>query len=401
MRLYLIISLLLLPLISISQNGKSDSLKKILASFHDSDRVDCLNKIGFSYFQRFDQDSTEFYAKKAYDESTSLQYAHGIAVSLMLKSNIYFQFYSDFGYAETLARESLSWFKKTSNRDGFESAEAALANSLFPQSKYDECYLYDKKKYADCQKRNDNDGMFDALCGLGVIHFQKGNYDSSFYFFIQAQQLAQKIKNHIMTNCVLFNLGTIYRAIEDYPTALNCYRQAFQTDDPESIEARKGENWDVWVHMEYAELFALEHRFDSAWYYYNQFDTTKIDKKILRIYLVSTGETYFLQKKYREALQNFLRGLVTHKELKDYNEVKRTLLDIARIHLNLNDNEAALRYAREGLDLSLQTKSRQFIRDAYQILYSVYDGLSKRDSAYYYYRQYIAMKEAVTNCIQP
>ena len=122
--------------------------------------------------------------------------------------------------------------------------------------------------------------------------------------------------------------------------------------------------------MEYAELFSLLHEYDSAWHYYHLFDTTKITDKDLRIYLVSTGETYLLQKDYKKALQNFLRGLAMHRKLNDRNEIKRVLLDIAKTYFALNDNKAALEYAREGIAMSLETNSRQFVRDGYQILYT-------------------------------
>jgi len=149
--------------------------------------------------------------------------------------------------------------------------------------------------------------------------------------------------------------------------------------------------------MEFAELFSLLHQYDSAWHYYHLFDTSKVTNKDLRIYLVSVGETYLLEKDYKKALQNFLRGLGMHRRVNDRNEIKRVLLDIAKTYLALNDNKTALQYVREGLGLSLETKSRQFIRDGYQILYSLYERLHKTDSAYFYYQKYIAIKESVVS----
>jgi len=96
-------------------------------------------------------------------------------------------------------------------------------------------------------------------------------------------------------------------------------------------------------------------------------------------------------------LQNFLRGLAMHRKLNDRNEIKRVLLDIAKIYFALNNNKAALRYARESLDLSLETKSRQFIRDGYEVFYLVFDRMHKADSAYLYYQKFIAIKEIVVS----
>jgi len=73
------------------------------------------------------------------------------------------------------------------------------------------------------------------------------------------------------------------------------------------------------------------------------------------------------------------------------------LLDIAKTRAALGNNDSAISYARKGLVMSVQTKSKPHIRDSYEILYTVYRALRQTDSAFYYYQSYIAMKEAVMN----
>ena len=137
-------------------------------------------------------------------------------------------------------------------------------------------------------------------------------------------------KNDVWLSDDLTGFGTLFRAIGDYNSALNYYREVFQTDTRETIQSRIDGSYETWTRMEYAELFSLLHQYDSAWHYYHLFDTTKITDKDLRVYLVSTGETYLLQNDYQKALQNFLRGLAMHRKLNDRNEIKRVLLDIAQ-----------------------------------------------------------------------
>ena len=256
---------------------------------------------------------------------------------------------------------------------------------------------YALRRYENSKMLNDSSNMIDALQSLGVIFFQKGNYDSAFYFYKQGENIAIISKNKLLISDLLYSIGTLYKGIGDYQTAINYYRKVFQTDTRETIQRRIDGSYETWARMEYAELFSLLHQYDSAWHYYHLFDTTSVNDKDLRVYLVSTGETYLLQKDYERALQNFLRGLAMHRKLNDRNEIKRVLLDIAKTYFALNDNKAVLHYAREGLDLSLQTKSRQFIRDGYQVFYLLYDRLHKADSAYVYYQKYIAMRDVVVS----
>lgn len=390
----------LLSSVAFAQNaseGKIDSLKMLLPFMHDTARVDCLNELSEQYILTSKKDSAEYYAETAYNEAKQINYIHGISESISYESRIAKHFDDDFIKSESLARESLFWYGKTDNKNDIEKVYQELWYALFAQSKYDEAYKYAEKELERCKVIGDELGIFDALSTMGNIHFQEGNYDTSFDFFQQARQVAFTNKNETWITSILFNFGTLYRSIEDYPTSLNYYRQAFQRDNPENIKNRTDNDWDIWVKMEYAELFSLNHQFDSAWHYYNLFDTANLKVKDLRIYLVSTGETYSLQKNFAKALPNFLRGLAYHKQLNDVNEVKRTLLDIAKTYFAVGNYTAAIKYAREGLSLAIQTKSKQFIRDGYNVLYSAYDRIHQTDSAYFYYQKYIAIKEIVLN----
>ena len=383
------------PFAQNTSGDKIDSLKMQLQFMHDTARVDCLNELSDQYILSSTKDSAEYYATTANNEAKKINYIHGIAESISHQSRIAKHFNDDFIKSESLAKESLFWYEKTTNKKDIEKVYQELWYSLFSQSKFDEANKYAEKELERCKATGNASGIYDALSNIAVIYFQEGNYDSSFYFYQQSSQVAFNNKNEIWITSILFNLGTLYRSIGDYATALNYYRQAFQRDNPENLKYRIDSDWDIWLKTEYAELFSLNHQFDSAWHYYNLFDTSELKIRDLRIYLVSTGETYFLQKNYAKALQNFLRGLVYHKLLNDINEVKRTLLDIAKTYFTLNNNTAALKYAREGLSLAIQTKSKQFIRDGYNVLYSVYDRIHQTDSAYIYYQKYIEIKEIV------
>lgn len=380
-----------------AQRKEIDSLKKIFPALKDSSRIDCMNALSFQYIRLLIRDSSEYFQQKSYLESKKLNYIHGIAESVSNQSGIFEYFDNDFVKSETLARESMGWFEKTINKNGIENAYHNLSFAVFSQSKYDEIYQIAKRRYEKSLIAKDTAIMYDALESMGVIHFQEGNYDSSFYFYQKANELAIAKKDKVWLSDDLTGFGTLFRGIGDYNSALNYYREVFKTDTRETIQSRIDGSYETWTRMEYAELFSLLHQYDSAWHYYHLFDTTKVTDKDLRVYLVSTGETYLLQKDYERALQNFLRGLAMHRKLNDRNEIKRVLLDIAKTYFALNNNPAALRYAREGLDLSLQTKSRQFIRDGYQIFYLVYDRMHKIDSAYLYYQKYTAIKDIVVS----
>ena len=110
---------------------------------------------------------------------------------------------------------------------------------------------------------------------------------------------------------------------------------------------------------------------------------------------MSLSEYYFLQKQFDKALDNALRGLPYLRKNNDRNQLMRALLDIAKIYSAKGNYYASFQYAKEGLMMAHQTGARHLILDGYQILYSVYDNWHKTDSAFFYYRHYVSMKDSI------
>ncbi len=199
--------------------------------------------------------------------------------------------------------------------------------------------------------------------------------------------MAKQYKDTLRIEGALCNIGDLYLAIEDYNTAITYYRKGF--------EIVKRKDITVWDYTTYAELFSHTHQYDSALHYYNCIDSAKTNTQNLPVFLISKGEYFLLQKEYKLALDYFLKGLAYHRQFNSINQIKRALLDIAKAYYGENNNNDALQYARQGLNMAMQTNSRQYIRDAYQILYSVYNRLHQTDSAYFYFQKYILVKDLV------
>jgi LytS/YehU family sensor histidine kinase len=237
--------------------------------------------------------------------------------------------------------------------------------------------------------------MFRSLSWLIGAYRATGNYEQSFLLAQKRFELALQTNNKVAISTSLYRIGQLYKLMEDYPNALLYYRRVFQMDDDETRRQRVATDNDLYFKIDFASIFSHLHQYDSAWYYYNSFKPGKDKVAQFRYYSVSTGECYFLQKDYVHALQNFEIGLTAHRKLNDRNGIMHTYLDMGKAYLALNNNAAALKYGREGLNMALQTKAKQFIRDGYQILSGVYTNLHHSDSAFFYYKAYISMKDIV------
>ncbi len=381
---------------SFAQREKIDSLKKVLPLLTDTAKIDCLTELSYYYIQSLKKDSAEYYAKLAFEKAQIIKYINGIALSLSLEATIAFRLEGDFAKCEALGKESLTWFDKTRNSKGLGYLYDLLWNTTFAQSKYEEAILYAEKIYQLDKASGNNAATWEALHKISIVHKEAGNYEKSFYYNRQAYETAFD-NNKPELPLSLFIFGELYMKIGDYPSALDHFRRGFQLNNPQSKNMLHMSGWGFWIKMEFAELFSLMKQFDSAWYYYHRFKPAKEEEVFNRIYLVSTGECYFLQKDFKSALQNFFKGLRLHRKLNDRNQVMRTLLDIASTYIEMGNDSAALKYGQEGLDIAINSKARQFTRDGYKILFTIYDHWRKEDSANYYFRQYSALNDSVAN----
>ncbi len=376
---------------------KIDSLKSLLPSLHDTARIDCLNELSYAFTLISNKDSAVSYITLAYEEAKRLEYIHGIAEAIARQAGIAKNFESNFKKAEELARESLFWFNKTSNKKNIAIVYFQLGFALFAQSAYDEAIRYAQKEYDSHKNADDEYGMAHAIGFFAAIYTQKGDYDKGFDFAQQKLQLALRFRDKPTIQNALFHIGQLCLRIEDYSLALHYYLQILQMVTPEGSIYLNKDEYDTWIRMELAEIYTHLHQYDSALYRYNLFDSAAAQVKDLRIFLVSKGEYYFETKQYENALHNLIIGLHYNEELKDINEIMRTLLDVGKTYAALQNHKEALKYARKGLNIALQTETKQFIRDGYEILYSVYNKLHQTDSDLLYYRKYITMKDIVAN----
>jgi tetratricopeptide (TPR) repeat protein len=370
-----------------AQQEKIDSLKKVLPTLKDTARIDCLLELGQQYLCTPEKDSIIHYTRTAYEESKRINYIHGLAVSYIRRSGIANCVHNDYPQTENYAREALKWFSLTANKKELSVAYWFLGRALTNQSRYDEALTNIQLAYQLAKKDGDDQWVGPALETMTDIYRDRGDYVK----LLESQQELVKRDRRLGDSGYysfheLWVLGLMYRLLEEYTTALPFWRRLFLVN---------GFGWS-WNQMEYAELLMLANEPDSALYYYNTFDSARADMKDLRFFLISKGEYYLYLKQYNTALPYFSKGLRYHQQLNDRRQINRTLIDLAKTYEALHRNDSAIYYARQGLSMALQTKAKPLIRDGYEILYNVYDGL-QQDSAYVYYKIYIKQKEAVMN----
>ena len=297
-------------------------------------------------------------------------------------------FLGDYTAMEELARESLKWFALTGNKKHIEIPYWQLGISLAEQQKPEESLLYYQQGY-DWAEKNQNIPVMRWCIGPGYEYYRNaGEYDKAFEYIQKLQRHDLRFKGHIDTTAEKYSLAELYRGLGNNETALNYYREYVKRIDLDHDN--------IWYRISYPELFALNNKMDSALYYYNQIDTSKLNFQDLNYFLLSFGEFKLINRQYHEALHYLLRSLVFFRERSDVNARLRTIIDISQAYTALRQDNEALSFVREALELSLRKRARQHTRDAYRLLYEIYSRRNQPDSAFTYYQKYVTQKEMVS-----
>lgn len=385
MRLYYTILLLLLAGTTWPQTGPSDGAgaRKQIDSLENRITVILRQKTHTGI------DTISQYTSQALQESRQIGYTHGIAVALACQAFLMNMHANDFNRSEELARESLNWFGRSDDKQFITLAHYSLGFSLFAQSRFDEA-LYHYEQAREYARRSGN--CFEEIYMLsltGEAYRERGNYEKAFDILRQCIQMSEALHHPEMVKGLYLTLAGMFVQIEDYGAAEKYFRMGFGTTNPE-----KSDPWDLMV---YTELLTHQGKYDSALHYYGRFDSAHAKSAMLRTFLVSKGEYYMVRGNYAAALPYFIKSLSYQRQLNDGNQTMRCLQDIAKAYELSGQDTAAFRYARECLAMAERTRARQVIRDGSQILSTLYDNAGQKDSAYFYYRRYISMKDSVLN----
>lgn len=329
------------------------------------------------------------YAEDALERSKKIGYTHGIAIALACQAAIAGHGNDQFMRSEKLARESLEWFAKTDDKYGITLAYYTLGFSLFAQSHFDEAVSYFRKAREEARRTGNRFEEVYMLSVTAEAYRERGDYGRAFDTLRKCIQLAENLKDSNMVRVQYKLLGGMFLQLEDYAASEKYFRLAFGRSKPERMDP-----WDV---TEYAELKTRQHQYDSALYYYATLDSARLPPALVRTFLVSKGEYYLYREDYAMALPYLLKSIAYQEQMNDGNQLMRCQEDLAKTYFGLHQDMEAFRYAREELTLAQHTDARQNIRDGCQLLYTYYDRAGRTDSAYFYFRRYILLKDSVLN----
>ncbi|MEN7548791.1 tetratricopeptide repeat-containing sensor histidine kinase [Rapidithrix thailandica] len=267
---------------------------------------------------------------------------------------------------------------------------------------------------------------------LGSVYAHLGRHETALGFYEKARAIFSATKDRESEASILHNLGFVYSAKADYPTALNYLFKALALKD--SLGGTKSTSTLNTI----GEVYRHQKKYDKALEYYFQsleksqeiqnksyisdalsnieiiyrkkgdfekaldyrMQVIAIDKETgddygLSISYNNLGELYDEQGDLPLAILYLEKSLEIKEQFNNQKGVAHTTERLAKVYLKLKDFKQAAGLAQISLNLAKEAGDQNMESNIYRTLSNIYQTFGQYEQALLYHKQYTSLKDSV------
>lgn len=302
-------------------------------------------------------------------------------IYILLSFPILINFSGEKLYAQT---ESIQKVVKGNSRSTFR--DKTVADSLFNLgAKYLETQGYQQslsllESSLDLyQHLGDWRRIGDCFNLIAVIHYYKGDYPKTIFYFKKSIEALNKIGYRKGVASLLNNIGSVYDAIGDYLKALEYYRQAIVIFD----QVGEKENMAIAI-SNIGSIYMKGKDYTNAMKYFSQsysLHKKLNDQKRICENLISIGNLYVKEGKHNEAFTNFDNALEIADKERDKQLEMRALIGLGGLFYDKSNYTRALSYYNRCLIYANEIGSLQYQSESLIAIGNIMNRLGKTKDA--------------------
>ena len=389
--------LLILSVSGAAQTPTIDSLKRSLPGLAHPAKTAALQALAQEFFlHSIHSDSALKYARLAYQEATAHGDAAGSGLALVLEAEVAGKLLGRLEDMVTLSKKATA-ILQGSNPSGRAYAYRTLAIGYTQQGKHSEAEAAVNEALRLAHGAKDSAGIGWGYQVAGFNQVKKGSYWQAFEYLVEGQRIGIATRDSFLTSLCLAFIGRAFNHAGEPAKALPYYFESLRyANTPFML---------LWPHVEdigYAHLQLKQ--YDSALYYQQRhrqaLATLTADKAVQQkfsAYLMPDfgPQVQLARAQYGAVLQRLLPHLPAQRGGRDVLGLMHSLLHIGQAYGGQKAYAQGLPYARELVQTSYATGNLYFRKEGYGLLATLFEGRGDTDSAFAYYRQYIAVKDSL------
>jgi len=372
-----------------AQQTKVDSLKALLQTATDTNRVNLLNTLCKSlWYNQLDKASA--YNQRALSLADSLSYRKGQAEATRCRGVLYFLRGDTTGAPYLL--KALALFRQINDQRGIAATLNNLSRLYERQNTPPKAREVLEQALAIFTRLKDREAEGAVINVIGNIYHGESDYPNALQYYLKALAIRQEIHDQPGTAHTLGRIGDMYAALQQFDPALEYYRKSMQLSEKikrngNIIDAATGMGNVYQQQGKYSQALVYCIRaLKAAEAYYGKDSVAWPYQRI--------GEVYQAQKHYPLALENFQKALrITAK--KDANGTATILNKIGQVYQAQGEYAKALENSLRSMELARQSRSNRNIENASLTLSQTYAALRNYPEAYRYHLLFTTAKDSL------
>ncbi len=221
------ILLLLISLISFSQEQVLDSLLKNLRTHSEKDSIRTKLLIDITRNMTYTNPERGIdYIEEAITIANQINWQKGIALALQQKGNLYYVMANNIQALD--AYQHALKVSENFNDKMFEASLYSNLGNIYADLKENEKALEKYQVYLTMAKQlNKNADQVRALVNIGLINIDINNIDKGISYLEEALAISKEEKNDFFITAIINNLGIAHKRKKNYKKALDYFQEAF------------------------------------------------------------------------------------------------------------------------------------------------------------------------------
>lgn len=350
----LLMVLFLLPMISIGNTKKADSLLSVIAkSSIDTAKINALIELSAS-LKSTDTKKAFPYAAEALALSEKTDFKTGIARSYNLMGDLY-RWESNYVQAKEFYFKAFDLFKELNDQKGMSSAANYIGLMYDNEGQYADALKFYYVSLRINEKLSDKESIAISYNNIGGLNEALGNYEEALDFYFKSLKLKEQMRNFWGAANTYNNIGEVYKKSGKYDAAMTYYMK--------SLEQKKKLN----------------------------------NKKGMANTLSNIGDVFLIQQDYRQSLNYYQQSLELFRELGD--KIGRATVNnnIGILHYKMEQYQPAYEHLQKGLSLAIEIGLTIEQTRAYLALAEVSEATGDYKKANEYIKLNTAVKDSLQN----
>lgn len=234
-----------------------------------------------------------------------------------------------------------------------------------------------------------------TMDNIGLNYNERGLYVKALDIFQQTLKIREEIGNKTGIATSLMNIGNIYSLQNRVQRALEYYEKAL------SIQLEIGDQYGI--ANAYHSLATLNYSLEQYDKSLNQYQKAlqirqEIGNKdgIARSY-TTIGSVYLMNQEYDKAKEAYQKALEVSLDIGQKSSQIYGLKGLAEAYFGLKNDQRALHYAQQALELVETTQDRPTRQNIYETLVRIYERMGQPEQAFENYRSYTILKDSILN----